>query len=89
MNNTVSGSVIATLKWGAGVTVDRAEHSICSWPGHGGSLNADILSKDEKCEDITLKLLGYLPTAANSCYQKSHAIENQEGNVNFTVSIEQ
>ena len=52
-------------------------------------LNADILSKDEKCEDTTLKLLVYLSTAVNSCYQNPRTIENQEGTVNFTVSIEQ
>ena len=54
-----------------------------------GSLNAGILSNDEKCEDTTLKLLGYLSTAANSCNEKSHTIRNQEGNVDFTFPIEQ
>ena len=33
-----------------------------------------ILSKEEKCEDTTLKLLGYLSTDANSCYQKSRTL---------------
>ena len=27
------GTVMATLKWAAGVTVNHAEHSIWSWPG--------------------------------------------------------
>ena len=56
---------------------------------HGGSSNADILRKDEKCEDTMLKLFGYLSTAANPCHKKSRTIENQEGNVNFTFPIEQ
>ena len=54
-----------------------------------GSLDAGMLRNDEKCEDTTLKLLGYLSTAANSCNEKSHTIGNQEDNVDFTFPIEQ
>ena len=38
------------------------------------SLNVDIGSNDDNCEDTTL--LRYLTPAANSCYQKSRMIKN-------------
>ena len=49
-----------------------------------GSINADILGKDKKCEHTRLKLLGYLSTVVKSCNRKSYTIENQEGYANIT-----
>ena len=54
-----------------------------------GSLNADILRQKLEMCAYNPDIVSFLLKTENFCRQTSRTVENQEGNANFTVPIEQ